>query len=261
MALQDEEPHHLRRPSHERILQRQEVAERLAHLSTVNRHHIVVEPVAHERAPGSRFALRDFALMVGELVLQTPAVDIDAFAKVLHRHGRALDVPARKTLSPGAGPAHDMPLFRSLPEGEVARMALVRVDIDTGPRLQLLGPATRQLAIPSEPLHVEVDRAVRLVGKAQVDQLPDHLDLLDDVSGSPGRDIGPDDVQGIHVFEIAARILLRDLHGMHLPGPGEVLDLVFSLVGVIAEVSHVGDVLDVQHLVAEESKIAHDDIE
>src|SRR5207247_5409232 len=56
----------------------------------------------------------------------TAAVDINLVAQVGKRHGRALDVPAGASLSPGTGPVRFV--WRTfLPEQEIKRVLLARI--------------------------------------------------------------------------------------------------------------------------------------
>src|SRR4029450_13190476 len=67
-------------------------------------------------------------LVVGELVVVAAGVDIEAVTEVLHRHRRALDVPHRVAVAPRAGPPQRAVGSRLLPQREVLRVALGRID-------------------------------------------------------------------------------------------------------------------------------------
>ena len=93
----------------EQVADGEEVAERLRHLLAFDLQHLVVQPDAGEVAVGvGAGGLGDLVLVVGELEVDAAAVDVEAFAEDLPRHGRAFDVPA------GAAPAP-----RAVPAGEV----------------------------------------------------------------------------------------------------------------------------------------------
>jgi len=108
VALQNEKAHLLAGELAQGLLHRGEIAQGFGHLDPVDQHHVVVQPVLDKAHPGSRLALGDLAFVVGELVLHAAAVDVDALAKIFHRHRRALDMPSRKAASPGTVPLHDV---------------------------------------------------------------------------------------------------------------------------------------------------------
>src|SRR4051812_12338490 len=63
--------------------------------------------------------LGDLAFVVGKEEVHTTTMNIELCTQVLGAHGRALDMPARESFTPGALPPHDMFRWRCLPEGKV----------------------------------------------------------------------------------------------------------------------------------------------
>src|SRR5262249_27592937 len=94
-----------------------------------------------------RLTLRDLAFVVREDIINAAAVNVERRAKIFARHGRAFDVPARITYTPGAIPAEEMFWFGTLPQGKIRRVALAVSAKRTCARLLLLKPTVRQLAI------------------------------------------------------------------------------------------------------------------
>src|SRR5439155_19347553 len=82
----------------------QRVAQGFGHLLGAQIHEPVVDPVPSERLPGRRLRLCDLALVVGKDEVLAPAMDVERRAEILHRHGRALDVPAGASIPPGTRP-------------------------------------------------------------------------------------------------------------------------------------------------------------
>ena len=113
----------------EKLLERDEVAERLAHLLTVDRNHIVVNPILGRVVAERRRRLRDLAFVMRKHQVHTAAVDVEPLAQVFGAHGRTLHEPAGDAVAPGRRPAHDMLRRSLLPEGEIARMALVALPV------------------------------------------------------------------------------------------------------------------------------------
>ena len=99
-------------------------------------------------------------------------------------------------------------------------------------------------------LHVEVDRAIALIGETIVHDLLDKFLLLNDMSRCVGLDRRRQHVEHVHGLVIAVGIVLRDLHGLELLQACFLLDLVVALVSVVLEMAHIGDVAHVANLVA-----------
>ena len=95
-------------------------------------------------------------------------------AELVHRHHRALDVPARAADAERRAP-RGLVGERRLPEHEVERVAAVRVvgvaAARAGEPHHVVARVVRQLAEARERRHVEVDGAVREVRVPVVEQL------------------------------------------------------------------------------------------
>src|SRR5579885_1610858 len=74
-----------------------EVAEALRHLLPFYQQKAHVHPVVRERLARRSFRLRDFVLVMRKDQVLAAEMDVERIAQILHRHGRALDVPARTT--------------------------------------------------------------------------------------------------------------------------------------------------------------------
>src|SRR5205814_7624768 len=99
----------------------------------------------------------------------TAAVDINLVAQVGERHGRALDVPAGASLSPGTGPVRFV--WRTfLPEQEIERVLparIVRIGAALGRKLDhLVATQPAQAAIVGDAAYPEVHVAAPPVGMA-----------------------------------------------------------------------------------------------
>ena len=107
MCLQDEEADHLTRILLEDILDREEVILGLGHLLIVDRNETIVQPVLGKAVIVTDAGLRlsNLILMMREDQITSATVEIKFLTKILERHGRALDMPARTSFAPGAVPA------------------------------------------------------------------------------------------------------------------------------------------------------------
>ncbi len=166
---------------------------------------------------------------------------------------------------PGRRPVHDMLGSRLLPQREVVGVALVRLSV----QLARIGHDIFEIAAREASvvvfsvvfLDVEVDRSVRNVGIA-VRKDPFHeLDLLDDVSRGIGFDRGGLDVERIHRPVVALRIVVRHLHRFELLETRLLGDLVLTVVGVVLQVPHVGDVPHIAHLVTRGLQVTEQQVE
>ncbi len=70
------------------------------------------------------------------------------------------------------------------------------------------------------------------------------------MAAGAGRDVRPEHIKSIHVLEIGARIVLYDLHWLKALSSCLPSNLVFAFIGIVREVSHVGDVLHVANPIA-----------
>jgi len=154
---------------------------------------------------------------------------------------------------------------RLLPECEVCLVALLANTIKSARSvLHVVEVATRENAVVVllvVLLHVEVDRAVALVCESVVENLLHELLLLDDVTRSVRLDAWRQHVQRFHSRMVAVGVILRNLHRFELLQTSLLLDLVVAFVGVVLQVTHVGDVAHVAHLIAEVLEVAEENVE
>ena len=205
------------------------------------------------RANGSPVAPSDWAISFswwGKIEVLAAAVDVEAATQVLAGHGRALDVPAGAARAPGRVPGR-LAGLGGLPEGEVERVALVRVDLDPGAGQELGQVAAGQLAVLGPLADGEVDVAVGLVGEADVDQAGDQGQHLGDVAAGPWRDVGREHAKGGGDPVVDPGPVLGDDERLQRVVAGGVDDLVVD-VGVVA---------DVQDVVAGGGQVAAEDVE
>ena len=250
----------------EELLQRDEVVVRLTHLLAVDGQHIVVHPVLHGLMTHRRRSLGYLALVVGEDEVQSATVDVEHLAEVLTTHGRTLAVPAGETVAPGRRPAHDVLRLCLLPQGEVGLVMLLADAVEVVARgvLDVLQGAAAEdavLVLLVIRLNVEIDRTVRLVGKAVVENLLHQLLLLDDVARGMRLYRGAQHVQRVHILMVAVGVVLRYLHRLQLFQTCLLGYLVLALVGVVLQMAHVGDVTHVPYFITEVLQVAEHQVE
>ena len=202
-----------------------------------------MHPEIGEARADPRLGLRDLVGMVDGDVVLAAAVDVEEVAQVFLRHRRALDVPAREALAPGAVPFH-LPLLarrREFPEREVGRVALFP-EVDALARLEPLHIEPGEVAIVLLLRGVEVDAVGGLVRVAVLLDVGDECDLLPDVVGRLAQNGGVFDVEPLHVGEECVGVELRDLPGGLAGPPGALFHLVLAGIGIGREMADIGDV-------------------
>src|SRR6266581_4882849 len=123
-----------------------EVALRFRHLLALDLEEAVVHPGArHDRRVEGAARLRDFVLVVRKHEIDAAAVDVEGFAEMFPRHGRALEVPAGPAWRGDTGGRRPRRFarLRRLPQHEVHRVALIRRDVDPGAGDQFVERALR----------------------------------------------------------------------------------------------------------------------
>ena len=129
----------------------------------------------------------NLVLVVREAQVDPAAVDVERLAQIAAGHGRAFDVPAGPASAPRRRPRRGLGLARlgSLPQREIMRIALVRLDVGLvhrHVRQRLAGEG----AVVREAGDVEVHvPGISDVGVPGVENGLDELDLVGDVPGGP----------------------------------------------------------------------------
>ena len=60
---------------------------------------------------------------------------------------------------------------------------------------------------------------------------------------------------------VAGEVVLDDLHRLQLLQTSLLSDLVLALIGIVLEVTYVGDITHIAHLVPQMREVAEEDIE
>ena len=193
-----------------------------------------------ERLARRALALGDLVFVVREDEILAAAVDIQRLAEVFHAHRRAFDMPARTAHPPWRFPRRLARLLR-LPDGEIHRMALVRVNVDARAALQILKVLAAELAVAGERLRIVVNVAVVAgIGQALVDQLLNQRDDIRDMLGRARIDRRALDAQRIRV----GVIFLDEAIAQLLDGDALFVGAADHLI------VDIGEVLNVLHFIA-----------
>ena len=110
-------------------------------------------------------------------------------------------------------------------------------------------------------LDIEIDGAVALIREPVVKDFLNQLLLLYDMAGGVRLNAWRQHVEGAHRVVIAVGVILRNLHGLELFQPCFLLDLIITLIGIMLQMAHVGDIPDVAYLIAQMRKVAEENVE
>ena len=110
-------------------------------------------------------------------------------------------------------------------------------------------------------MYIKINATVAFIGKAVVQNLLHQLLLLNDVSCGVRFNAGWQHVQRLHGGVIAVGIILCYLHGLELLQACLLLYFVVTLIGIVLQVSYVGNVAHITHLIALVLEVAKQHVE
>ena len=126
---------------------------------------------------------------------------------------------------------------------------LQRINIGAHPLKQVPAKIAGELAVAGKCANIEVNVAVNLISVIGLEQGLHNLDHLGYVVGSPGKDLGFEDVHPLLVAVETFRVVLGDFPDALALGQGGQNHFVAAgLHHFLSHMSHVGDVLDVVDL-------------
>ena len=249
----------------EKLVERDKIAEALAHLLTIDGYHVVVHPVVHRFVSECRHALRNLAFVVRKHQIHAAAVNVELLTEIFRSHGRALQMPAGKALAPRTWPVHNVFGRGLFPQRKIhaAAFLLLSVEFARGREL-LVDIAPRKSAVVVFLVvffHIEIDRPVALVGVARRHYLFHKFYLLDDMPRRVRLDAGRQHIQPLHRLVVAQSVVFGHLHRLQLFEACFFGNFVLAVVGIVFEVSHIGNVAHIAHFVAEVREVAKQHIE
>ena len=143
------------------IINRYYVTERLTHFRAINHQMPVMDPIANKFFSGCSLTLGNFIRVMDGHVFRAAGVDIDRIAKVLHRHRRTLDMPARKPIAERTLPMHLVirePTDALKPKHEIRGMLLLLpgIDICADRHILILKFLSEQTPVSGKLRHVKI---------------------------------------------------------------------------------------------------------
>ena len=197
----------------------------LTHLPAIDGDHVVMQPETGRYLVIADGTLCDLAFVVRKLKVHPAPVNVELLTKVFCTHGRALDMPARKSHTPGTFPLHDMLRCGLFPKCEIRLVALFILRFQYSGRLKLIldHPTTQDTIWHSFGtkltvvfLHIKIDRSIRHICITIGDDLFNHDDLFDDVARRRWFDAGFKVIEAAHGPMKEIGILLYQFHGLEL---------------------------------------------
>src|SRR4051812_1921285 len=101
------------------------IAQRLAHLLSINSKHVRMHPVFNRIFPRCTFRLSDLAFVMWELEIHSSTVYVERLTKIFCTHHRTFNMPSRKSISPRRWPSHDVRRGGFLPKCKVDLISLL----------------------------------------------------------------------------------------------------------------------------------------
>ncbi|MNK64870.1 hypothetical protein D3C87_841540 [compost metagenome] len=246
----------------QQFVDRHEVTLGLRHLAAFHLHEAVMHPhIGHDMRAVGAARLRDFVLMMREDEVEPAAVNIENFTEIATGHGRAFDVPARTTATPGAFPARFI-IRGQFPQHEIAGGLLVGFHRHARARLLFVQRPLGKLAVIRHRPGVEQHFAASRIGMATRDQPFDEVDHFRDiVSGArfDGRRKATE--RGHILMELVGGLFRHRMDGvvqrqMRIIPQRPRVDLVIE-IGDVAGIGHMVFAKDVAQQPVE--NIEHDD--
>ena len=190
--------------------------------------------------------------------------DVKFLSEIFFTHCGTFQMPSRESFAPRGRPFHDMFRRGLLPEREVVRGVLVILPVQrTGPFPRLVQRPSGQDAVLMVLvifLDIKIYGAVADVGVSCIQYLPYQGYLLDYMSGCPRLDGRRCHIQHPHCFVVSEGVGLDHLHRFELLQSCLLCYLVFPVVRIVLQMSHIGYVPDIAHLVSEVPHKAHEHI-
>ena len=86
-------------------------------------------------------------------------------------------------------------------------------------------------------------------------------DLLDDMSRSMRLDAGRKYIEGFHCFVVTVQVILYHFHRFQLFKTCFFCNLVFTFIGIMFQMTYIGDISHIAHFVSQMGEITEQDIE
>ena len=177
--------------------------------------------------------------MVWEDQVTAAAVEIEAFAKVFHAHGRAFNMPARASVAPRAFPVR-FAGFGCFPQRKIKRVMLFVVNVNAGAGHHIFQLASGKFAVAVKLFNAVIYIAVKLIGIAFINKGLYNIDNFLHMLGNTRVNMRASYVQLIHYFKISVDITPADVAPLH----------AFLIRRIDDFIVNIGKILNMQNVIA-----------
>src|ERR1051326_2360908 len=166
-------------------------------------------------------------------------------------------MPARKTTTPGTIPGHFSSLFRRFPQWEILRIMPVSIYALTYARQHVFKLIAGELTIAWKAFNIVINIAIDFVGNTLLQQTFNDSYHLGNMLCGARKDAGRQYIEFGFIIMECLGVKLRDLQrGLALlAGLGQHFILA-AINHLLAHMTHIGDIFDVQYLEATIFEIA-----
>ena len=203
--------------------------------------------------------------MVREDQVHATPVDIEMLSQVFLTHRRTFAMPSGETVAPRRRPAHDMFRLCTFPEGEVDGVMFLVLAVQRTGRVQHILDITARkdtvIMIFVVFLYVKINGAFAFVSISVVKNLLYQFDLLDDMARSMRFDAGRKHVEGLHRLVVTVQVELHYFHRLQLFQTGFLGNFVFTFIGIMFQMTYVGNVAYITYFVSYMCKITEQQVE
>ena len=249
----------------EELFQCDEVTVRLTHFLSIHGQHVVVHPIMYHIFSLGSYGLCNLAFVMREDKVHTATMNVEVLAQVFLSHGCTFGVPAGEAVAPRGRPTHDVFRLRTFPEGKVCGIVLLALSVQfAGGVENIIQVASGELAVVMVLVvffYIEINGTFTFIGISVLQYLLYKFYLFDDVAAGMWLDTGRQHIQCIHRLMIAVDVVLCHFHWFQLFQTGFFRNLVFTFVGIVLQMAHVGNVADIAHLVADVRQVAEQQVE
>ena len=110
-------------------------------------------------------------------------------------------------------------------------------------------------------LHVEIYRSLAFVSHPGIQYAFYHGYLLYDMTRCPWFDAWFEHIQFVERGMVPVREILHHFHGFQLLEPGFLGNFIFALVGIIFEVTHIGNVTHITYFISQVAQVTEYQVE
>ena len=210
------------------------------------------------------YSLGYLTFVVREHQIHASTMNIEMVAQILSSHSSTFTMPSRESLTPRAGPVHDMFGLCFFPQSKVCLILLFansgQLTAGILDVVQRTSGKNTVTILFIELFHIKIHAAVTFVGESVVEYLLNQLLLFDNMSRCMRFYTGGQTIQRRHGFMEAVGIILSHLHGLQLFQASFLCDFVLTLIRIMFQVAHICYIPHITYFVANMLQITEQEV-